>query len=230
MEVTGNGTAGEGSFRSSYLNALVKEYHKARAQEEMHKETLKQAQKRYRGEMLQEITAEENRQHQDQMAAILRTVDTLTEKEKEHLEACRKDELTGSGRTDDSILARLDRIGDIISRDELQMVADAHKDSSLVQRKLYRIAERRGLYIDTYPGYDEKITTLLQTAADIKGFIHSQDFGLSPAIYITSGMEDADDILIPVKKTGGGIHSPVEVRTENTENPAGKGTENNDNA
>ncbi len=230
MEVTGNGSAGGGSFRSSYLNALVKEYHKARAQEEMHKETLKQAQKRYRGEMLQEITAEENRQHHDQMAAVLQMIDTLTEKEKERLEASRKNEIMGAGGTDDSILTSLDRTGDILTRDELQMIADTHKDSSLVQRRLYRIAERRGLYINTYPGYDEKISTLLQTAADIKGFIHSRDFGLSPAIYITSGMEDADDILVPVERTGGGIHSPVEVGTEDTENPAGKGTENNDNA
>ena len=182
MEVTGNGSAGGGSFRSSYLNALVKEYHKARAQEEMHKETLKQAQKRYRGEMLQEITAEENRQHHDQMAAVLQMIDTLTEKEKERLEASRKNEIMGAGGTDDSILTSLDRTGDILTRDELQMIADTHKDSSLVQRRLYRIAERRGLYINTYPGYDEKISTLLQTAADIKGFIHSRDFGLSPAI------------------------------------------------
>ncbi len=230
MEMNTATAAGTQKFRSSYLNALVKEYHKARAQEEMHKETLKQAQKKYKGELLLEITAEENRQHHGQMAAILQTVDTLTEKEKERLEACRKNELTGSGGTDDSILARLDRIGDIISRDELQMVADTHKDSSLVQRKLYRIAERRGLYIDTYPGYDEKISTLLQTAADIKGFIHSRDFGLSPAIYVTSGMEDADDILFPVEKTGNGIHSPVEVRTEDTADPTEKRAENNDNA
>lgn len=79
-------------------------------------------------------------------------------------------------------------------------MADAYKDSPLVQRKLCKVAERRGLYIDTYPDYDKKTETALQAAADIKSFIYSRDFGLAPAVYIRMQMGEADDILVPVEK------------------------------
>ena len=200
METTGSTTMENSRLRSGYLNSLVTEFSKAEARDRLHQETMKLVQKNYAGDKLQEMTAEENRQYRAGLDQILLDMDVLAGQERERLENGKRNEVTGSSEQEMEIIARIDSISDIISREELQIMADTYKDSSLVQRKLRKAADSRGLGIDTYPGYDQKIETTLQAAEDMKSFIRSRDFGLTPAFYIKMQLAEADDILSPVVK------------------------------
>lgn len=200
MEVTGNSTNEKKLFRSSYLNALSEKFRKASAQNEMHKGVLKLAQENYKGDKLQSLTAEQNRQNAEESARLLQEIDTLALQELDRLEAARKSWRTETGEDELDIITRLEKTADILTENELQSMADTYKDSDLVQRKLRKVAGGRGFHIDTYPGYDKKTETVRQTAADIKSFIHSGDFGLTPEIYISMSMKEADDILCPAGK------------------------------
>ncbi len=200
MDTNGSSTLETGKFRSSYLNSLVAEYFKAEARNGLHQKTMKLIEQNYAGDKLQELTAEENRQYRAGIDQILLDMDALAGQERERLESGKRNEVTGTSEQEMEIIAKIDRLSDIISREELQIMADTYKDSSLVQRKLRKTADNRGFGINTYPGYDQKIETVLQTAADMKSFISSRDFGLTPAFYIEMQLGEADDILSPTVK------------------------------
>jgi hypothetical protein len=200
MDTNGSSTLETGKFRSSYLNSLVAEYFKAEARNGLHQKTMKLIEQNYAGDKLQELTAEENRQYRAGIDQILLDMDDLAGQERERLESGKRNEVTGTSEQEMEIIAKIDRLSDIISREELQIMADTYKDSSLVQRKLRKTADNRGFGINIYPGYDQKIETVLQTAADMKSFISSRDFGLTPAFYIEMQLGEADDILSPVIK------------------------------
>lgn len=181
MDTNGSSTLETDKFRSSYLNSLVAEYFKAEARNGLHQKTMKLIEQNYAGDKLQELTAEENRQYRAGIDQILLGMDDLAGQERERLESGKRNEVTGTSEQEMEIIAKIDRLSDIISREELQIMADTYKDSSLVQRKLRKTADNRGFGINIYPGYDQKIETVLQTAADMKSFISSRDFGLTPA-------------------------------------------------
>lgn len=200
MDTNGSNTLETSQFRSSYLNSLVEKYFKAEARNDLHQKTMKLIEQNYAGDKLQEMTAEENRQYKAGIDQILLDMDVLAGQERERLESRKRNEVTGTSTQEMEIIAKIDRLSDIISRDELQIMADTYKDSSLVQRKISKTADSRGFGINTYPGYDQKIETVLETAADMKSFISSRDFGLTPAVYIKMQLGEADDILSPVVK------------------------------
>ena len=200
MDTNGSSTLETDKFRSSYLNSLVAEYFKAEARNGLHQKTMKLREQNYAGDKLQELTAEENRQYRAGIDQILLGMDDLAGQERERLESGKRNEVTGTSEQEMEIIAKIDRLSDIISREELQIMADTYKDSSLVQRKLRKTADNRGFGINIYPGYDQKIETVLQTAADMKSFISSRDFGLTPAFYIEMQLGEADDILSPAIK------------------------------
>ncbi len=200
MDTNGSSTLETDKFRSSYLNSLVAEYFKAEARNGLHQKTMKLIEQNYAGDKLQELTAEENRQYRAGIDQILLGMDDLAGQERERLESGKRNEVTGTSEQEMEIIAKIDRLSDIISREELQIMADTYKDSSLVQRKLRKTADNRGFGINIYPGYDQKIETVLQTAADMKSFISSRDFGLTPAFYIEMQLGEADDILSPAIK------------------------------
>ena len=229
MEVNGNSTEEKKTFRSGYLNALSEKFRKASVKNGMHKEVMKLAQKNYKGDMLQNITAEQNRQHAEQTALILQEIDTLAMEELERLETAKKSGRTETGEDELDIITRLDKTADILTRDELQSMADTYKDSDLVQRKLRKVAEGRGLYIDIYPGFDKKVSTVRQTAADIKSFIHSSDFGLTPEIYIGTYLNEADDILCPVERATEDTYTPAVAQGDDTADTAGQEADDHDN-
>lgn len=198
MDTKGSNTMVDGSFRSGYLNGLVSAFLKAETRDELHRKTMELVQKNYAGDKLLEMTNEENRQYKEGIDRIMQDIDALAEQERERLESGKRNGVTGEQEFE--IIARIDKIADIISRDEIQIMTDTYKDSSLVQRKIKKVADSRGFDIDTYPGYDQKIETALQAAADMKNFIHSRDFGLTPALYVKMQLGEADDILSPVVK------------------------------
>lgn len=200
METNMYSNEGIQKFRSEYLNRLVRELSAAESSSRMHEETMQLAQKNYAGDMLLKVRMEGKRQFETRINQILLNIDTLLAQERERLETQKRNEITGTNEKEIDIITRLEAIADIISQEELQIMADTYKDSSLVQRKLYKVAEQRRFGIDTYPGYDKKIETISEAAAGIKGFIHSRDFGLAPAVYIKMQLGEADDILSPVKK------------------------------
>lgn len=200
MDTNGSSTLETDKFRSSYLNSLVAEYFKAEARNGLHQKTMKLIEQNYAGDKLQELTAEENRQYRAGIDQILLGMDDLAGQERERLESGKRNEVTGTSEQEMEIIAKIDRLSDIISREDLQIMADTYKDSSLVQRKLRKTADNRGFGINIYPGYDQKIETVLQTAADMKSFISSRDFGLTPAFYIEMQLGEADDILSPAIK------------------------------
>ena len=200
MDTNGSNTLETGKFRSSYLNSLVASYFTAESRNDLHQKTMKLVEKNYAGDKLQEMTAEENRQYRAGIDQILLDVDALAGQEQEKLENGKRSEVTGTSSQEMEIIAKIDRLSDIISREELQIMADTYKDSSLVQRKIRKTADSRGFGIKIYPGYDQKIETVLGTAADMKSFISSRDFGLAPAVYIKMQLGEADDILSPVVK------------------------------
>lgn len=200
MDTNGSNTMENSRFRSGYLNSLVTEFSKAEARDRLHQETMKLVQKNYAGDKLQEMTVEENRQYKAVIDQILLDMDVLAGQERERLESGKRNEITGTNTQEMEIIAKIDRLSDIISREELQIMADTYKDSSLIQRKIRKTADSRGFDINTYPGYDQKIETVLETASDMKGFISSRDFGLAPAVYIKMQLGEADDILSPAVK------------------------------
>ncbi len=200
MDTNGSNTLETGKFRSSYLNSLVAEYFKAEASNDLHQKTMKLVEQNYAGDKLQELTAEENRQYRAGIDQILLDIDALAGQERERLENGKRNEVTGTSAQEMEIIDKLDRLSDIISREELQIMADTYKDSYLVQRKIRKTADSRGFGINIYPGYDQKIETVSETAADMKSFISSRDFGLTPAVYIKMQLGEADDILSPVVK------------------------------
>lgn len=202
MEVNEYSTEGKRKFRSSYLNGLAGEFYKAESRTELHQKTLDLVQKNYAGDKLQEMTAEENKQYTASIDGILRDIDSLMGQEVNRLEAQKRNEVTGTGEKEIDIITKIDRISDIVSREELQIMADTYKDSSIVQRKISKVADSRGFGIDLYPGWDKKIETVSAAAEDIKSFIHSRDFGLTPAVYIKMQLSEADDILAPVEREG----------------------------
>lgn len=216
MEVNGNTTEEKKPFRSGYLNALSGKFRKASAKNGMHKEVMQLAQKNYKGEMLQNITAEQNRKHAEETDLILQEIDTLAMQELERLETKKKSGRTETGEDELDIITRLDKTADILTRDELQSIADTYKDSDLVQRKLRKVAEDRELYIDTYPGFDKKISTVRQTAADTKSFIHSSDFGLTSEIYFSTYLNEADDILCPVERETESAYTSAAAQEDDT--------------
>lgn len=197
MEGNGTVTAENNKFRSGYLNSLVSEFYKAKSRTELHQNTLNLVKKNYAGDKLQEMTAEENRQYMAGIDQILLDIDSLAGREQERLENEKRNEVTGNAGEEISIIARIDSISDIVSEEELQIMADAYKDFPLVQRKLSRVAASREFGIDLYPGYDRKIEAASQSAADIKDFIRSRDFGLTPAVYIKMQLGEADSVLSP---------------------------------
>ncbi len=200
MDTNGSNALETGKFRSSYLNSLVAGYFKAEAVDELHQKTMKLIEQNYAGDKLQELTAEENRQYRAGIDQILLDMDALAGQERERLESGKRNEVTGTSEQEMEIIAKIDRLSDIISREELQIMADTYKDSSLIQRKLRKTADNRGFGINIYPGYDQKIEKVLQTAADMKSFVSSRDFGLTPAFYIEMQLGEADDILSPAIK------------------------------
>lgn len=200
MGTNGSNTVGNGKFRSSYLNNLAAEYYMAESRTELHQKTLDLVQKNYAGDKQQEMTAEENRQYTASIDGIIVEIDILVRQEQKRLENEKKNGVTGTSEEEIHVIEKIDRISDIISEEELQIMADTYKDFPLVQRKIGKAADSRGFGIDLYPGYDKKIETVLQAAADMKGFIQSRDFGLTPAIYIEVQLGEADAVLSPVVK------------------------------
>lgn len=200
MGTNGSNTVGNGKFRSSYLNNLAAEYYMAESRTELHQKTLDLVQKNYAGDKQQEMTAEENRQYTASIDGIIVEIDILVRQEQKRLENEKKNGVTGTSEEEIHVIEKIDRISDIISEEELQIMADTYKDFPLVQRKIGKAADSRGFGIDLYPGYDKKIETVLQAATDMKGFIQSRDFGLTPAIYIEVQLGEADAVLSPVVK------------------------------
>lgn len=199
MEENGN-TTGQQPIRSSYLNGITRQFNRAEARERLHAETLKLAEKNYRGEMLQKLVQEENSQYLGDMEQICREIDTLAGQESGRLERLKKEEAANTSDREIGAITRIDRIGDLMTRDELQLMADEYRDFPLVQRKLSRVSDQRGIPIDTYPDIDRKLETVRQVAADMKGFISSRDFGLAPGIYMKISFPGYDDILSPTAK------------------------------
>lgn len=200
MEMSKQSNKETKKFRSEYLNSLASEFYKAESRTELHQKTLDLVQKNYAGDKLQEMTAEENKQYTASIDGILQEIDILAGSEQERLENEKKNGVTGTSEEEIHVIEKIDRISDVISEEELQIMADTYKNFSLVQRKISKVADSRGFGIDLYPGYDKKIETVLQAAADMKGFIQSRDFGLTPAIYIEVQLGEADAVLSPVVK------------------------------
>lgn len=192
-------------FRSSFLNSVAGEFHKAAARNELHRNTLKLAEANYKGEMLQRVLQEENSQYSSDISSILQSIDSYAAGEQNRLESLKKAAVVGAASEKEiDFIARLDKIADIVTQEELQIMANAYKDSSIIQRKLKQVSDRRELYIDTYPGYDEKMEAAQQAAVDMKAFISSGDFGLTPTIYLEVQFKELDDLLVPVEKEADG--------------------------
>lgn len=199
MEVN-ESTTGQQPLRSSYLNGITRQFNRAEARNRLHGETLKLAEMNYRGEMLQKLVQEENSQYSGAMEQICREIDTLAGQEAGRLERLKKEEAANTSDREIGAITRIDRIGDLMTREELQLMADEYRDYSLVQRKLSRVSDQRRLHIDIYPGIDQKLETVQQIAADMKGFISTRDFGLTPSIYMKISFPEYDDILSPTVK------------------------------
>lgn len=199
MEVN-ESTTGQQPFRSSYLRDITREFNRADARNHLHEETLKLAEKNYRGEMLQKLIQEENSQFSTDMGQVIQDIDTLAAREADRLAGLKKEEATNTSEREIGAINRIDRIGDLMTREELQLMADEYRDYPLVQRKLSRVSDQRGIPVDTYPDIDRKLETVQQIAADMKGFISSRDFGLTPGIYMKISFPEYDDILNPTVK------------------------------
>lgn len=200
MEVNESTTGQQSPLRSSYLNGITRQFNRADARNHLHEETLKLAERNYRGEMLQKLIQEEKSQYSGDMEQICREIDTLAGQEAGRLERLKKEEATNTSEREIGAINRIDRIGDLMTREELQLMADEYRDYPLVQRKLSRISDQRGIPVDTYPDIDRKLETVQQIAADMKGFISSRDFGLTPGIYMKISFPEYDDILNPTVK------------------------------
>lgn len=200
MEVNENTLGQQSQLRSSYLRSITSEFNKAEARNRLHEETLKLAEKNYKGEMLQRLIQEENNQYSDDIGKVLQNISALTEQEINHLAALKKDEIANTSEKESGAIARIDKLADILTEEELQLLADEYKEFPLVQRKLSKVSDQRGFSIDTYPGTDKKLEIVQQIAADMKGYISSRDFGLTPGIYMQISFPEYDDILSPTVK------------------------------
>lgn len=200
MDVNESSMKQQEQLRSSYLNSITKQFNKAEARNRLHEQTLKLAEKNYRGEMLQNLSREENSQFSEDMQKICLEIDALAEGEAGRLEGLKREEVANTSDKEIGAITRIDRIADLMTRDEMQLMADEYRNFPLVQRKLSKISNQRGIPVNTYPGIDQKLEAVNQVAADMKGFISSRDFGLAPGIYMKISFPEYDDILDPTIK------------------------------
>lgn len=187
-------------LRTNYLKSISGEFYKAEARHKLHLDTMALVEKNYKGEMRQKLEKEENNQYAADIGKILQNIDSLAAHEADRLTGLKRDEVANTSEKEISAITRIDKLADILTKEELQLMADEYKDYPLVQRKLSRVSDQKGLAIDTYPGTDKKLEIVQQSAADIKAFISSRDFGLTPSIYFKISFLEYDAILSPAEK------------------------------
>ncbi len=187
-------------LRTNYLKSISGEFYKAEARHKLHLDTMALVEKNYKGEMRQKLEKEENSQYAADIGKILQNIDSLAAHEADRLTGLKRDEVANTSEKEISAINRIDKLADILTKEELQLMADEFKDYPLVQRKLSRVSSQKGVAIDTYPGTDKKLEIVQQSAADIKAFISSRDFGLTPSIYFKISFLEYDAVLSPAEK------------------------------
>lgn len=187
-------------LRTNYLKSISGEFYKAEARHKLHLDAMALVEKNYKGEMRQKLEKEENNQYAADIGKILQNIDSLAAHEADRLTGLKREEVANTSEKEISAITRIDKLADILTKEELQLMADEYKDYPLVQRKLSRVSDQKGLAIDIYPGTDKKLEIVQQSAADIKAFISARDFGLTPSIYFKISFLEYDAILSPAEK------------------------------
>lgn len=187
-------------LRTNYLKSISGEFYKAEARHKLHLDTMALVEKNYKGEMRQKLEKEENNQYAADIGKILQNIDSLAAHEADRLTGLKRDEVANTSEKEISAITRIDKLADVLTKEELQLMADEYKDYPLVQRKLSRVSDQKGLAIDIYPGTDKKLEIVQQSAADIKAFISARDFGLTPSIYFKISFLEYDAVLSPAEK------------------------------
>lgn len=202
MDVKETGMELQEPLRTNYLKDISGEFYKAENRHKLHLDTLALVEKNYKGEMRQKLEKEENSQYAADIGKIVQNIDSLAANEADRLTGLKRKEVADTSEKEISAIDRIERLADILTKEELQLMADEYKDYPLVQRKLSRVSDQRGLAIDIYPGIDKKLEIVQQSAADIKSFISSRDFGLAPSIYFKISFPEYDAVFSPTEEKG----------------------------
>lgn len=184
-----------GSFRSSFINSVIDSFDSAQIIVEGSEEKMAYNRKNYMGTLLEEKNQTEKQLRKRNIEVICRNIEQLRDSELELLTKRNEHELHNPHK---DILETLDILKDVITKDELQLYADNHKDSEFVQRKIKAIAEEKNMDIRIYPGTDKKMDSIKEIADAYINFIKYENWGMEPAVYRSMTLREHDDILEPM--------------------------------
>lgn len=196
MEEKNTGTPST-AYRSEFINRILQVFHDAEEIVESHHMAVAAFQKNYIGEKLYQLLQAEKIQYQNQIIDISEQMNSLKEKEIQKLMDKKEDELQNAP---ENILNVLSSQADILTDDEIQLIADRYKDSYLIQRRIKAIAEKKDFAITIYPEIDKKIAAVSDIASVYMDWIQRREFGLEVAIYEKNTLKTYDDILEPQGK------------------------------
>lgn len=182
----------QNNFRSGYINNVLALFYSAESMSRDRQNRQAANAENYKGQLLSEMNRVEEQRCRNNLETVCGQIEILRDKETELLTKQKENELI---QPPNPVLENLANMEDIITREELQLYADKYKESPLVQRRIRRIADKRGFHISTYPEFDKKIETVLEIASAFISYIKSGNFGLEPAAYIESSLHDYDKVL-----------------------------------
>lgn len=183
------------NFRSSFINNVLSLFYSAEniINESKNRNSFNLA--NFKGQLLDEKSQIEKQLCQRNLETICNQIEKLLDNELELLSKTKEHELQHPYK---ETLENLEILKDIITEDELQLYADKCKTSEFVQRRISSIADEKQLHVRTYPGFDKKIETAKEIASTFINFIKYKNWGMEPAIYIKTTLQEYDNILEPI--------------------------------